>query len=101
VEIIVCWLQGFYVFEGNFVKGLCNILKELKIENYNEEGFERATFQCDDVLECLKATYGHASRNCIKRHQNMVDDQVPNLTRQFLPLISLSLKFLPLFLMHF
>jgi len=37
-------------------------LKELKIENYNEDRFERAIFQCDDVLECLKATYGHTRR---------------------------------------
>ncbi len=62
-------------------------LKELKIENYNEDMFERAIFQCDDVLECLKATYGHALWNFIKKHQNMVDDRVPNLTQQFLPLI--------------
>jgi hypothetical protein len=47
--------------------------------NSNDEGNERATLQCDEMLECLKATYGHASRNFLKRCQSMIDGiPIPN-----------------------
>jgi len=47
--------------------------------NSNDEGNESATFQCDEMLECLKATYGHASRNFLKRCQSMTDGiPIPN-----------------------
>jgi hypothetical protein len=42
---------------------LCDTLKELKIGNYNEEGLDNVTFQCD----------GHASKNVLNIHQNMMD----------------------------
>jgi hypothetical protein len=34
---------------------------------------DKATLQCDDILGHLKATNGHASRNVLKRHHNMMD----------------------------
>jgi hypothetical protein len=48
-------------------------LKELKIGNYNEEGLDNVTFQCDDMLGRLKVIDGHASKNVLNRHQNMMD----------------------------
>jgi hypothetical protein len=51
---------------------LCDTLKELKMKNYNEEGFEMTTLQNDEMLKCLKATNGYASRNVLKRCHNMI-----------------------------
>jgi hypothetical protein len=48
-------------------------LKELKTGNYNEEGLDNVTFQCDDMLGHLKVIDGHASKNVLKRLQNMMD----------------------------
>jgi len=44
------------------------MLKELKTRTSNEEGFEKATLQCDEMLQHLKVTNGHAARNVLKRH---------------------------------
>jgi hypothetical protein len=52
---------------------LCNTLKELKTIISNEEGSKRATLQHDEVLECLRATYEHATKNVLKRHQSLFD----------------------------
>ncbi len=48
-------------------------MKELKTWTSNEEGLEKATLQCDQILECLKATNGHATRNVWKKHQSLID----------------------------
>ncbi len=40
-----------------------DILKELKTRISNKKGLEKTTLQCDQVLEHLKATNGHATRN--------------------------------------
>jgi len=52
-------------------------LKGIENENYNEEGLEMAKLQNDEMLECLKATNGYASRNVLKRCHNMIND-APN-----------------------
>jgi hypothetical protein len=48
-------------------------LKELKIGTSNQEGLEKATLQCDQMLKCLKATNGHATRNILKRCQSLIN----------------------------
>jgi hypothetical protein len=48
-------------------------LKELKIRISNQEGLEKATPQCDQMLECLKVTNGHATRNILKKCQSLID----------------------------
>ncbi len=52
---------------------LCDTLKELKTGNYNEKGLDNVTFQCDDMLGHLKVIDVHASKNVVKRRQNMMD----------------------------
>jgi hypothetical protein len=47
-------------------------LKELKIGTSNKKGLEKTTLQCDQVLECLKATNGHATKNILKKHQSLI-----------------------------
>jgi hypothetical protein len=60
----------------------------LKVQNYNEKRVkEPKTFKCDEMLEYLKATYGHASRNILKKNQTMIDG-IPNSEIQFLLLTS-------------
>jgi hypothetical protein len=61
------------IVEETLKDELCDTLKELKIGNSNEEGLDNATFQCDDMLRHLKVTDGHASKNVLKRCQNMMD----------------------------
>jgi hypothetical protein len=51
---------------------LCDTLKELKTKISNEEGLKKATLQCDEVLECLKATNGHVIKKVLKRHQSLL-----------------------------
>jgi hypothetical protein len=48
-------------------------LNELKIGTSNQEGLEKATLQCDQMLECVKATNGHATMNILKRCQSLID----------------------------
>jgi hypothetical protein len=48
-------------------------LKELNTRTSNEEGSERATLQCDEVLKRLRATNGHATKNVLKRCQSLLD----------------------------
>jgi hypothetical protein len=45
---------------------LHDTLKELKTITSNGEGSKRATLQRDEVLECLRATYEHATKNVLK-----------------------------------
>jgi len=61
------------IVEETLKDGLCDTLKELKTRNSNEEGLDNATFQFDDMLGHLKVTNGDASKNVLKRHQNMMD----------------------------
>ncbi len=63
-----------YLMEKNFKDWLWNILKELKIGISNQEGLEKTTLQCDQVLKCLKATNGHVTKNILKRHQSLIDE---------------------------
>jgi len=59
--------------EENLKDHLHDTLKELKIGTNNEEGLERATLQCDEVLERLNAIDGHATRNVLKKCQSLLD----------------------------
>jgi hypothetical protein len=38
----------------------------------NEKGSKRATLQSNEVLKCLRAKSGHATKNVLKRHQNLL-----------------------------
>lgn len=62
-----------YLVEETLKHRLRNILKELKIGISNEEGLNKTTLQCDQVLEYLKAIDGHATRNVLKRHQSLIN----------------------------
>jgi hypothetical protein len=42
---------------------LWDILKELKTRISNQKASEKTTLQCDQMLKCLKATNGHATKN--------------------------------------
>jgi len=48
-------------------------LKELKIRTFNEDGNEKVVLQNEEVLTQLKAMNGHATRNMLKRQQNVID----------------------------
>jgi hypothetical protein len=56
------------------------MLKELKTRTSNEEGLERATLQCDEMLQHLKVTNGHAIRNVLKRLQSLIDGALMSTT---------------------
>jgi hypothetical protein len=47
-------------------------LKELETRASNEKGWKKTTLQCDQVLNYLKAINGHATRNVLKKHQNLI-----------------------------
>jgi hypothetical protein len=49
------------------------MLTELKTRTSNEEGLERATLQCDEMLQHLKVTNGHATRNVLNRCQSLIN----------------------------
>jgi hypothetical protein len=51
---------------------LRDILKKL-IKISNQEGSKKSTLQCDQVLERLKATNGHATRNVLKRSEILIN----------------------------
>jgi hypothetical protein len=48
-------------------------LKELKTRTSNEDDSDKVALHCDDVLEKLKTTYGHTSRNILKKRQSFID----------------------------
>ncbi len=48
-------------------------LKELKTMTSNEDDYDKAMFQCDDVLEKLKTIDGHTFRNVWKKHQSFIN----------------------------
>jgi hypothetical protein len=52
---------------------LWDTLNEAKTRNLNEEGLERETLQCDEMLQHLKITNGHATKNVLKRRQSLID----------------------------
>ncbi len=39
----------------------------------NEDDFDKAMFQCDDVLEKLKTIDGHTFRNVLKKQQYFIN----------------------------
>jgi hypothetical protein len=49
------------------------MLNELKTRTLNEERLERETLQCHEMLQHLKVTNGHATRNVLKRRQSLID----------------------------
>jgi hypothetical protein len=51
--------------EENLKDHLHDNSKEFKIGTSNEEGSKKATLQYDEVLECLRATSGHATKNVL------------------------------------
>jgi hypothetical protein len=46
---------------------------ELKTRTSNEDDFDKVAFHYDDVLEKLKTTDGHTSRNVLKKQQSFID----------------------------
>jgi hypothetical protein len=48
-------------------------LKELKTRTSNEDDFNKIALHCDDVLEKLKTTDGHTSRNVLKKQRSFID----------------------------
>jgi hypothetical protein len=52
---------------------LWDTLKELKTKTSNEERLEREILQLDEMLQHLKVTNGHATRNVLKRRQSLID----------------------------
>ncbi len=62
-----------YLAEGTFKDQWCDILKELKTRTLIEMGLGKTRLQCDKMLEHLKATNGHATKNILKRHQHLID----------------------------
>jgi hypothetical protein len=81
--LVVMWKQIYIdyqlhhinlVFVKKTLKGhLHDTFKELKIRSSNEEGLERTTLQCDEVLKHLRATNGHATKKILKRCQSLLD----------------------------
>lgn len=65
VKTSLHWLSNHlsYLAEETFKDQLWDILKELKTRTSNQEALEKATLQCDQILKCLKATNGQATRN--------------------------------------
>lgn len=52
-------------------------MKEIKTCTSNEDN---ATLQCNEVLEQLKCTDGHAIRNVLKRRQSIIDSCLSNIS---------------------
>jgi hypothetical protein len=48
-------------------------LKELKTRTSNEDDSDKVALHRDDVLEKLKITNGHTSRNVLKNQQSFID----------------------------
>ena len=51
---------------------LRDTLKKIQTCTSNEDNSNKATFQCDEVLEQLKCTDGHTARNVLKRRQSII-----------------------------
>ncbi len=60
------------VFAEENLKDCLHDNLEFKIGTSNEEGSKRTTLKYDQMLECLKAPSGHATRNILKRHQSLL-----------------------------
>ena len=58
--------------EETFKNRLREALKEIKTSTSNEDNSNKATLQCDEVLEQLQCTDGHAARNVLKRRQSII-----------------------------
>ncbi len=52
---------------------LWKTLKELKTRTSNEDDSGKVVHHCDDVLEKLKTTDGHTSKNVWKKQQSFID----------------------------
>ena len=52
--------------------------KEIKTNTSNDDNSNKTTLQCDEVLEQLKCTDGHAARNVFKKRQSIIDRCSPN-----------------------
>jgi hypothetical protein len=60
----------------------------LKVQNYNGKGSKNLKhLKCGEMLEYIKATYGHASKNMLKKSKTMIDG-IPNSKTQLLLLTS-------------
>jgi len=55
---------------------LQDVLKDCKIDTFNEQGTKKAILQFDEVLAQLKAMDGHATRNMFKWKQDFVDGRL-------------------------
>ena len=64
--------------EETFKNRLREALKEIKTSTSNEDNSNKATLQCDEVLEQSQCTDGHAARNVLKRRQSIIDRCSPS-----------------------
>ncbi len=52
----------------------------------------KTTLQCDEMLECFKATNGHATRNVLKRFQSLMYGALILETPSFTPFKFITLN---------
>jgi len=78
INYIVVVYFDFPFIEDTLNDHLHDVLKELKIDNFNEIGSYKVILQLDKVLAWLKATNNHAMRNVLKRRQIFIDGRQKN-----------------------
>ncbi len=78
---------------------MCETLKELKTRTSHEDDFDKVALHCDDVLEKLKTTYGHTSRNVLKKQQSFIDGV--GLTRTISMLVDTEIVYVGINAPHF
>jgi hypothetical protein len=61
------------ILRGNTKRLTARKLKELKTRTSNEDDSDKVALHYDDVLEKLKTTDGHTSRNVLKKQQSFID----------------------------
>ncbi len=61
-----------------------------------EEGFEKTTLQCDEMLELLKTTNGHPMKNVLKRRSSLINGACLHLKHPLLVLVPQKQKNLQL-----